>query len=263
MNQMVGVVAVAVVAAGLVTAIAVVAALGLRYLLRRRQGDRELDDARAEAARWYERLGGQVFHLSGEEPTVRQALADASERYVAAGSQIGQARTVRQFQLARETALEGLMYVQAARRALGMDEGPDLPRLAAASEAGALTQRREAEVDGHIYRAGPDRSGDTPYYYPGGRVRGRRVPAGWYSTPLWNPATAGVAGATASAVVLSSLVGPPFIDVGYDVPDAVTGTGTDQVSHGPAELRDPDDVGGGFADVGGFSGFGGDGGGDG
>jgi hypothetical protein len=231
---------------------------------RRGMRDRELDDARAEAARWYERLGGQVFHLSGDEPTVRQALADASERYVAAGSQIGQARTVRQFQLARETALEGLMYVQAARRALGMDEGPELPPLAAAREAGALTLRREAEVDGHIYRAGPDRSHDTPYYYPGGRVKGRRVPAGWYSTPLWSPATAGVAGATASAVVLSALVGPLFVDGGYDdIPDAVSGIGTDQVSHGPEELRDPDDVGGGFADVGGFGGFGGDGGGDG
>ncbi len=232
---------------------------------RRGLRDRELDDARAEAARWYERLGGQVFHLSGEEPTVRQALADASERYVAAGSQIGQARTVRQFQLARETALEGLMYVQAARRALGMDLGPELPPLAAARDAGALTLRREAEVDGHVYRAGPDRSDDTPYYYPGGRVRGRQVPAGWYSAPLWNPAAAGVAGATASAVVLSSLVGPSFIDVGYDdTPDAVSGIGSDQVSHGPEELRDPDDV-GGLADVGGFGGFvgGGVGGGDG
>lgn len=240
---------------------AVLAGLVWRRHLRSARRDRELDDARAEAARWYERLGGQVFHLGGDEPTVRQALADASERYVAAGSQMGQARTVRQFQLARETALEGLLYIQAARRALGMDPGPELPPLAAAREAGEVTLRREAEVDGHIYRTGPDRSDDTPYYYPGGRVQGRPVPAGWYSTPLWNPATAAVAGGTASAVVLSSLVGPSFIDVGYDVPDPLSGIGADQVGHGPEGLPDPHDFGGGFADVGGFGGV--DGGGDG
>src|SRR5689334_4712362 len=74
-----------------------------------------LADARAEAYRWYERLGGQVLNLKDDGGVARQALTDAAERYQAAGAQIGQARTIVQYQLARETALEGLAYVRAAR----------------------------------------------------------------------------------------------------------------------------------------------------
>ena len=59
----------------------------------------ELADARAEAQRWYERLGGQLMNLHGDAPAVRQALADAGERYNAAGSQLEQATTPRQFVL--------------------------------------------------------------------------------------------------------------------------------------------------------------------
>lgn len=80
---------------------------------------REIADARAEALRWYERLGGQVMNLHGDTPAARQALVDAGERYNAAGSQLEQARTVRQYELARETALEGLAHARAARTALG------------------------------------------------------------------------------------------------------------------------------------------------
>src|SRR5690606_38138132 len=126
-------------------------------------------------------------NLSGDTPAVRQALADASERYNAAGSQLEQARTAYQFQLARETALEGLMYIRAARIALGLDPGPDLPPLAAARGAGQLTERREVEVEGQTFKASPQPGDDTPYYYPGGQVQGRPVPAGWYTHPLWKP----------------------------------------------------------------------------
>src|ERR671916_468084 len=79
---------------------------------------RRLDDARAEAQRWYERLGGQVLNLHADDAAARQALADASERYNAAGSQLQQARTMRQFELARESGLEGLAYVRAGRLVL-------------------------------------------------------------------------------------------------------------------------------------------------
>ncbi|MGH3681262.1 MAG: hypothetical protein ACRDT2_13590, partial [Natronosporangium sp.] len=122
---------------------------------------RQLADAEAEARRWYERLGGQVLNLSGEQLAVRQALADAGERYNAAGSQLEQARTAYQFSLARETALEGLLYARAARVALGMDPGPELPPLAAARGAGRLTESREAQVEGQTFRAGPEPGDDT------------------------------------------------------------------------------------------------------
>src|ERR671920_229676 len=88
---------------------------------------RHLDDARAEAQRWYERLGGQVMNLHGDDPATRQALADAGERYNAAGGQLQQAKTIRQYELARESALEGLAYVRAARVAMGLDPGAGPP----------------------------------------------------------------------------------------------------------------------------------------
>src|SRR5919107_2418883 len=116
---------------------------------------RRLDDARADAQRWYERLGGQVMNLHGDDPAARQALADAGERYNAAGGQMQQAQTLRQYELARESALEGLAYVRAARVAMGLDPGPELPPLAAAQGAGRLTREREVDVQGQHYKAGP------------------------------------------------------------------------------------------------------------
>ncbi|MBF9128012.1 hypothetical protein I0C86_03235 [Plantactinospora sp. S1510] len=176
---------------------------------------RELADARAEAGRWYERLGGQLMNLHGTEPAVRQALADAGERYNAAGSQLEQAQTARQYELARESALEGLAYVRAARVALGIDPGPDLPPLAAARGAGALTVPREVQVRGETFRAGPQPGASTPYYYPGGRMQGRPVPAGWYSTPWWKTGLAAGAGVVGGMLIADALFSPAFADPGY------------------------------------------------
>ncbi|MEU2614785.1 hypothetical protein ABZ570_24845 [Micromonospora sp. NPDC007271] len=175
----------------------------------------ELADARAEAQRWYERLGGQLMNLHGDAPAVRQALADAGERYNAAGSQLEQARTPHQFALARETALEGLAYIRAARTALGIDPGPELPPLAAARGAGALTKEREVNVQGQTYRAGPRPGNQTPYYYPGGTWQGRRVPAGWYSTPWWKTALGAGAGVLGGMLIADALFSPAFADPGH------------------------------------------------
>jgi hypothetical protein len=176
---------------------------------------RHLDDARADAQRWYERLGGQVMNLHGDDPAARQALSDASERYNAAGSQLQQARTARQYELARESALEGLSYVRAARTAMGIDPGPELPPLASARGAGALTREREVNVQGQHYKAGPQPGPDTPYYYPGGRVQGRPVPSGWYSTPVWKTALGAGAGALGGLLLFDALFSPAFGDTGY------------------------------------------------
>jgi hypothetical protein len=165
----------------------------------------QLDDARADAQRWYERLGGQLTTLQGDDTAARQALADASERYNAAGGQLQQAKTVRQFELARESALEGLTYVRAARVAMNLDPGPDLPPLASARGTGTLTQEREVTVEGQQYRAGPRPGADTPYYYPGGRVQGRPVPSGWYSQPVWKTALGAGAGALGGLLIFDAL----------------------------------------------------------
>ncbi|GAA3903260.1 hypothetical protein [Actinoplanes auranticolor] len=174
-----------------------------------------LEDARAEAQRWYERLGGQVMNLHGDDPAARQALADAGERYNAAGGQLQQAKSVRQFELARESALEGLAYVRAARLAMGIDPGPDLPPLASAQGAGQITREREVNVQGHQYRAGPQPGPQTPYYYPGGRVQGRPVPSGWYSTPVWKTALGAGAGVLGGMLIFDALLSPGFGDMGY------------------------------------------------
>ncbi len=89
----------------------------------------QLDDAKADARQSIERLGGQVYNLTGSDDASRQALADAAERYNAAGSQIDQAATPVQARLAKQTALEGLYYIRAARVAMGMDPGPEVPSI--------------------------------------------------------------------------------------------------------------------------------------
>ncbi|WFE26780.1 hypothetical protein O7623_26455 [Solwaraspora sp. WMMD791] len=222
--------------------------------------ERALADARAEAQRWYERLGGQVMNLHGDAPAVKQALLDAGERYNAAGSQLEQARSVTQFELARETALEGLAYVRAARVALGIDPGPELPPLAAARGAGQLTKEREVDVQGQTFRAGPNPGPQTPHYYPGGYHQGRPVPAGWYSQPLWKPALAGAAGALGGMLIFSALFSPAFGDPGYDADSAA---GLDDGGAGGDDFSGGEDFSGGGEDFGGGDFGGGDfGGGD-
>jgi hypothetical protein len=203
---------------GVLLILAIVAVIGLIIAATQRGGEArrqtQLDDARAEAQRWYERLGGQVLNLSSADPAARQALADASERYNAAGGQLQIANSVRQFELARESALEGLTYVRAARLAMGLDPGPDVPPPHSAQGVGQLTREREVTVQGHSYKAGPQPGSDTPYYYPGGRVEGRPVPAGWYSTPVWRTALGAGAGVLGGMLIFDALFSPEFGDLG-------------------------------------------------
>ena len=157
------------------------------------QHNHHLADHRAEAARWVERLGGQVFNLDGTDEASKQAMADASERYTAAVSELENARTPVQAQLAKDTALEGLYYVRAARSAMGLDPGPELPKTPGQDRAGRVTEDRTVDVEGRTMKAATDPSDETPHYYPGGVVAGRPVPAGWYSEPWWASAlTTGV-----------------------------------------------------------------------
>jgi hypothetical protein len=127
-------------------------------------------------------------------------MADASERYTAASSQIDQATTARQAALAKESAMEGLYYVRAARTAMGMDPGPELESLTGQRSAGTVTEDRRINFEGREIEASPTPSERTPNYYPGGRVAGRPVPGGWYSEPWWKPAL--VAGAWGLGSVL-------------------------------------------------------------
>lgn len=174
-------------------------AVGAWWSSRSKQGRKAQDDAvavedaKAEAMRWIERLGNQVLTISGTDAASTQAMADASERYNAAFGAMTSVKTVKQARLAQESALEGLHYVNAAREIMGMAPGPALPALAGQEKAGKVTERRTVDAGGQTLTASPYASAETPNYYPGGIVAGRPVPAGWYSRPWWADAlTTGV-----------------------------------------------------------------------
>ncbi len=189
--------------------ILVVVAIGVAvYASSKASGRRSaasLADAKADARRVIERLGGQVLNLTGNDDASKQAMADASERYTAASSAIEQATTARQALLAKESALEGLYYVRAARIAMGMDPGPELETLSGQRAAGTVTEDRRVEFEGREIEASPAPSERTPNYYPGGRVAGRPVPAGWYSEPWWKPALVAGAWGVGSVFLFSAL----------------------------------------------------------
>lgn len=154
-----------------------------------RQEELSLDDAMADAKRWTDRLGSQVLNLDGTDPASKQAMADASERFTAASAGLADARTPKQAMLARESALEGLHYVNAAREIMGLPAGPQLPELEGQRQAGRVTEERTVrQEDGTLVTASPRATAQTPHYYPGGAVAGRPVPAGWYSVAWWAPA---------------------------------------------------------------------------
>ncbi len=146
-----------------------------------------------------------MLSLVGTDEPSRQAVADASERFTAAGSQMEQATTAEQATLVTQTALEGLYYVRAARMAMGMDPGPELPTTPEQKRAGAVTEDRTVDVEGHSYSASRDPSSRTPHYYPGGVIAGRPVPRGWYSEPWWRPALIGGAWGLTSVLLFSSM----------------------------------------------------------
>jgi hypothetical protein len=184
-----------------------------------------LADAKADARRVIERLGGQVLNLTGTDQASQQALADASERFTAASSQIDQATTAKQAMLAKESAIEGLYYVRAARTAMGMDPGPELESIAGQKAAGAVTEDRRVQFEGREIEASPVPSQRTPNYYPGGRVAGRPVPAGWYSEPWWKPAL--VAGAWGlGSVLLFDAMFSGMSGVGYGAAGFENGYGS-------------------------------------
>jgi hypothetical protein len=220
-----------------------------------------LADAKADARRLIERLGGQVLNLTGTDDASKQAMADASERYTAASSQIDQATTVKQALLAKESAIEGLYYARAARVAMGMDPGPELESLTGQKSAGTVTEDRRIQFEGRDIEASPGPSERTPNYYPGGRVAGRPVPAGWYSEPWWKPALVAGAWGVGSALLFSSLFSG-MGGVGYDAQGFENGYGDgfqDGFDQGQVDGGQDGGDGGGWGDGGGDGGgWGGD-----
>lgn len=240
-----------------VVVVLVVAALVWRSRQARERAATELADALAAARRVNERLGGQIYHLAGNNAAAQLALADAAERHNAAGSQIDQARTPVQARLAQQTAVEGLYYIRAARTAMNMDPGPAVPELEGRATAGEVSEDRVVDFEDRRIAASPRPSSETPNYYPGGRVAGRPVPAGWYSEPWWKPALVAGAWGVGSALLFSSLFSG-MAGVGYGAEGFEAGYGE---GYGDGLSAGDQDFGGTGGGTGGQDDWGGDGGG--
>ncbi|MGY0503153.1 DUF1542 domain-containing protein [Nocardia sp. FBN12] len=213
-----------------IVVVCVVALLYLRAEQNKRNA-RELEEAQADARVTIERLGGQVYQLSPRNEAARQALADASERYNAAGGQIDRAGSPTQARLAKQSALEGLYYIRAARIAMDMDPGPPIPAIDGQDIAGQVDEQRTVAHNGRAITASPAPSAGTPNYFPGGRVAGRPVPAGWYSEPWWKPALIAGAWGAGSALLFTTLFAG-MGGVGYDAQAFEDGTGEAAIDPG-------------------------------
>lgn len=222
----------------------------------------QFDDAMADAKRWTDRLGSQVLTLSGNDAASTQAMADASERFNAASSGLATATTAKQAMLARESALEGLHYVNAAREIMGLPAGPQLPELEGQREAGRVTEQRSVrQEDGSVITASPHATAATPHYYPGGAVAGRPVPAGWYSTAWWTPAMMTGMWAASSmmfySAMFSGMAGTPSAEQfeAGDFGGDAAGDAGDMGGDVGSDMGDAGDIGGDFGggfDFGGF-----------
>jgi hypothetical protein len=177
------------------------------YTTTRRRTAAGLAEAQADADHWYGRLGGQVVNLPGDgDVAVRQALADAAERYTSAGAIRSSAQTVPEFRAVSAVSVEGLHFIRAARTAMGLDPGPELPTTIAQSTAGALRSPQSVLAgDGQSYAGGPRQNTEHGFYYPGGMVGGRPVPGGWYTQPFWKGAAIGGIAAVGGALLLGGI----------------------------------------------------------
>ena len=100
---------------------------------------------------YYDRLANEVNTLDPKDnATARQAVADASERFNSAGSQLDTADSVEKYAAARRTTLEGLYAAVTARKALGLDPGPELPPIEE-PRGDQLTKAQQVTVQGQTY----------------------------------------------------------------------------------------------------------------
>lgn len=107
--------------------------------------DEHLAAARAEVEALVQRLGRDVTNLDdGGKPIDHQALADASERYETASSQLSKAESIPEVLVARQIAIEGISYTRGVRTRQGLDPGPE-PAPAPAPEEPAETHHAWSE----------------------------------------------------------------------------------------------------------------------
>ncbi len=84
--------------------------------------------AHAEVDGLLQRLGRDITSLDdGGDPVNRQAIADASERFQTAQSQLESAKSVPEILVVRAIAVEGIQATRTVRTRLGLDPGSEPP----------------------------------------------------------------------------------------------------------------------------------------
>ena len=152
----------------------------------RKRRDRLNEGLRAEVEQLYNRLANDVLTLDARDNEVaKQSLADAGERYNATGAALATADSPAEFAAARRSAVEGLSAARAARTALGLDPGPEVP--VAYGGGPQLSADRQVQFGGQTYEGSPSYQPGRPHYFGGGTVGGQPVPGGWYSGRFWEP----------------------------------------------------------------------------
>ncbi len=218
--------------------VALIVAVVLARRAQRRIAERDAATDAGDAARpaqWMARLTGQLEGFAAVPAATRAArecLRRADDCKARTADQLPRAGTPALALRAQETAIEGLHFVRAARIADGADPGAPLPPLSGADTAGAVGATRTASWDGREVAASAAPSDRTPHYFPGGRVRGRPVPAGWYSERWWSAAGTPAGWSDDSAgffdALLAGLPGVP-----YDGEDFERGHGVDPRAESP------------------------------
>jgi len=169
------------------------AAIAYFVVRRKQQKEASLRDRRREVADLHDRLGEELRRLEtrvagSSDPGVREALADAVERYDAAGGILAGAETDSDLDSARVACIEGLTAVRFARRALGMKPGGSIP--ATEKPRGRrITRPRQIHVGDEVYEGYPDYTPGAPHYFRGDQT----APAGWYVVPFWETEFIGTA----------------------------------------------------------------------
>lgn len=172
-----------------------------------RRQQEQVNAARAEVDALQGRLAADISNLdAGADPVNRQALADASERYNAAGALLGTASSMGELLVAKRIAVEGLTATRLVRQRQGLPLGAELPDLTT-----AVQQPTPVAHDGQHHVAYPDYHPDQPHFFPGGAVGGTQAPAGYYKTPFWKKAAA-IGGAVAAGDLLGNALGDVFSD---------------------------------------------------
>lgn len=169
----------------------------------KRQREEQMATLRAEVTALQARLGSDISTLDpGDSAMCRQALNDASERNIAAGSLLSTATSPGELMVGRRIVIEGLTATRVVREQQGLPLGPALPDPGTDTVSSATAVR----VGDEDHVAHPDYHPERPHYFGGGAVGGTNAPAGYYRTPFWQKALS-MGGAIVGAEMLGGIAG--------------------------------------------------------